>query len=123
MDENTSLIKYLTELIEKLQAKFDKIPEILTNFEKQLTAVKNEFDKEILKSKMTVDNLDCDEHRNKLKSFEESIIKLKEIVIPDLLAKLNEEKRENAIKQVYINIGSFIVNVIFAAIIAKYIKG
>ena len=123
MDENTSLIKYLTDLIEKLQAKFDKIPDILSNFEKQLTAVKNDFDKEILKSKMTVDNLDCDEHKGKLRVCEEAIIKLKEITIPELLAKINEERRENAIRQTYINIGTFIVNIIFAAIIARYLKG
>ncbi len=123
MANDESLIKYLSELIEKLQSKFDKIPEILSNFEKQITAIKNEFDRELLKSKMTVDNLDCDEHKNRVKTIEDVVIKLKEVIIPDILNKINDEKRENAVRQVYINIGIFIVNLIVAAMIAKYFKG
>lgn len=123
MANDESLIKYLSELIEKLQSKFDKIPEILSNFEKQITAIKNEFDRELLKSKMTVDNLDCDEHKNRVKTVEDVVIKLKEVIIPDILNKINDEKRENAVRQVYINIGIFIVNLIVAAMIAKYFKG
>ena len=123
MANDESLIKYLTDLIEKLQSKFDKIPEILSNFEKQITAIKNEFDRELLKSKMTVDNLDCDEHKNRVKTLEDVVIKLKEVIIPDILNKINDEKRENAVRQVYINIGIFIVNLIVAAMIAKYFKG